>query len=272
MTTPQPHLDSPRFDWMQATIRDDVDLITETLAGTLGGDIEKGRGLNGYRASNVIKRHDETLARVLYGGNGNPHLIASGVATDEVVPVLRGAWSGIHEVTRMDSAQDFDQANGYDRLHGIMTEIADTSKLTSTEIESTRNGVRSRTIYLGSPSSRVRVRLYEKGKFEHQEGHAESPENWVRMEAQIRPTGLNARVLSSSLDAGEVWGLSGWTRELAKQAMTLDVKRVTMQQRREPDYARAIDAMRSQYGATLARALEVEGSWQAVGQLLRVFE
>lgn len=264
-------LDSPRFDWMQATISDDVDLITETLAGTLGGDIEKGRGLNGYKASNVIKRHDETLVRVLYGGNGNPHLIASGAATDDVVPVLRGAWPGIHEVTRMDSAQDFDQEGGYDTLHAIMIEQAHASKLTSTEIESTRNGVRSRTIYLGSPSSRVRVRLYEKGRFEHQEGHTDTPEFWVRMEAQIRPTG-DARRMASDIDALGAWGLSRWTRELAWHAMGANVEAITMQQRRDPDYARAIAALSRQYGGVLARALEVEGSWDGVGRLLGVVE
>lgn len=255
---------------MQATIRDDVEVITEVLADALRADVEPGRGLNGYRASNVIKRADETLARVLFGGNGNPHLIASGVATDDVVPVLRTGWGGEHEVTRMDTAQDFDQVGGYDRLNAVMLDLADSSRLAVTHIESTRNGVRSRTTYLGAPSSRVRVRLYEKGCFEHQGGHTEASLGWVRLEAQIRPTGVEARTLSGSLDAQEAWGLSSWTRDLAHSAMGADVERVTMRQRREPDYARAIEAMRRQYGGVLERALAVEGSWEGVGRLLGV--
>lgn len=272
MPASTPALDSPRFDWMQATIRRDVVDIAETLAGSLGGDIDEGRGLNGYRASKVIKRRDETLARVLYGGNGNPHLIATGACTDDVVPVLRGAWSGEHEVTRMDSAQDFDQEGGYDRLHGIMLAVAESSRLGVTEIESTRNGVRSRTTYLGAPSSRVRVRLYEKGRFEHQEGRAGAPLHWVRMEAQIRPTGVPARMMAGELDAMQAWGMSKWTCELAELAMGAEVERVTMQLHREPDYMRAIRSLSRQYRATLERAIEVEGSWEAVGRLLGIVE
>ena len=251
MTTSVPVLSKARFDWMQATIREDVDLIAETLAGTLGGEVQTGRGLNGYRASRVIKRDDETLARVLFGGNGNPHLITSGATTDEVVPVLRGAWSGVHEVTRMDTAQDFDTVGGYDQLHALMQELAQASKLSVTEIESTRNGVRSRTMYLGAPSSRVRARLYEKGAFEHQLGNSAASESWVRLEAQIRPTGQHARPVATGLDALESWGLSRWTRDLARLAMGAEVEPVTMQLKREPDYMRAIRALEKQYGATL---------------------
>lgn len=271
MSTPQASLYSPRFDWMQATIRDDVEVIVDTLESALYGTVEKAGGLNGYRESRIVKRNEETLARVLFGGNGNPHLIASGAATDEVVPVLRAGWPGVHEVTRMDTAQDFIQEGGYDRLHAVMIALAESNKLTVTEIESLRNGIRSRTLYLGAPSSRVRVRLYEKGQFERQQGRGDSPENWVRLEAQIRPTGSMARNRASELDALESWGLSQWTRDLARQAMGADVEPVTMQLKREPDYMRTMRLLERQYGATLTRALEVEGSWDAVGRLLGVF-
>jgi hypothetical protein len=271
MNTPTPHLQTPRFDWMQATVREDAAEVSDVLAGTLGGGLEAGRGLNGYHRSNVVKREGETLARVLYGGpNGWPHVIATGAATDDVVPVVRAAWPDMHEVTRMDSAQDFDQSGGYDKLHAVMLEVAEAAGLSVTEIESTRNGVRSRTTYLGAPSSRIRVRLYEKGKFERQEGREGASEDWFRLEAQIRPTGQNARRNASILDAAEAWGTSRWTRQLAQLAMGLDVEPVTMQARREPDYMRAIRALQAQYGATLQRALEVEGSWDAVGVLLGV--
>jgi len=252
---------------MQATILEDVDLIADTLAGTLGAGIETGRGLNGYRASRVIKRDGETLARVLFGGNGNPHLIATGAATDEVVPVLRAAWSGEHDVSRMDSAQDFEQVGGYDRLRGVMLAKAESAKLSTLQMESTRNLIRSRTTYLGSPSSRVRVRLYEKGCFEHQMGHSDASLDWVRLEAQIRPSGLGRRI-AAELDPAGAWGFAAWTRDLARDALGVNVERVTSRPRREPDYMRAVRALRRQYGATLAEVLEVEGSWDAVGRLL----
>lgn len=258
---------------MSATVRDDVDEITRTLATALDGDVSDARGLNGYRASHVIKRDDETLARVLYGGSpgGNPHVIASGVATDEVVPIIRGAWEGIHEVTRMDSAQDFDQEGGYERLRSVMVGIADAQRISIYSMESTRNGVTSRTTYLGAPSSRVRVRLYEKGRYEAQEGRPGS-ENWVRLEAQVRPTGKAARLRAAELDPLATWGQARWMRDLAREAMGVDVEPVTMQLRREPDYMRAIRSLEKQYGATLRRALEVEGNWESVGRLIGVLE
>lgn len=267
-----PTLETPRFDWMQATIREDPEQISDLLAGTLGGELQPARGLNGYHRSNILKRKDETLARVLYGGpNGWPHVITTGAATDDVVPVVRAAFPGMHEVTRMDSAQDFDQEGGYERIRGVMIEVAEAFGLSQTDIESTRNGQRSRTTYLGSPSSRVRVRLYEKGRFERQEGR-DASEHWFRLEAQIRPTGTHARRTAAELDAAEAWGMSKWTRWLAASAMSIDVPQITMQLRRDPDYMRAIRHLERQYRATLERALEVEGSWEAVGRLIGVIE
>jgi hypothetical protein len=239
------------------------------LAGTLGAELEPGRGLNGYHNSMIVKRDGETLARVLYGGpNGWPNVVASGAATDDVDPVMRTAWDR-REVTRMDTAQDFDQLGGYDSVRAVLVDLHERSGISKFEIESTKNGVRSRTIYLGSPSSRVRVRLYEKGMFEHQLGNEEASLGWFRLEAQIRPTG-DARVAAAQLDASEAWGFSRWTRELAQLTMGLDVERVSMQLKRDPDYARAIDALRRQYSATLESAMKVEGSWDAVGRLLGV--
>lgn len=270
MTTSQPQLDSPRFDWMQATVYDDVLEISTTVADALDGEVFDARGLNGYRASKVVKRSDETLARVLYGGNGNPHLMTTGACADEVVPVLRGAWPDAHQVTRMDSAQDFDQEGGYDALHEVLLEVAAAAGLTVTEMQSTRQGYRSRTTYLGAPSSRIRVRLYEKGLFERQEGRTAAPEHWVRLESQIRPTGVTARLRAAQLDAAEAWGFARWTRDLAELVLGVDVDGVRMQVHREPDYMRAIRSLERQYGPTLRRALEVEGSWEAVGRLLGV--
>jgi hypothetical protein len=260
---------STRFDWMSATIRDDVIDISDTIALALGGDISDGRGLNGYRASKVVKRDDETLARVLYGGNGNPHVIASGAPTDEVVPVIRAVWGDAHEVTRMDTAQDFDQEGGYERLRSVLSRLADAHRITLMTMESTRRGITSRTTYLGSPTSRVRVRLYEKGCFEQQE-RREASGDWVRLEAQIRPTGRDARTRAAHLDSLEAWGISRWTRELAREAMGADVEPVVMRLHREPDYMRAMRSLQRQYGPTLERALEVEGSWDNVGRLLGI--
>lgn len=255
---------------MQRTIHEDPKEIFEVLSGTLGAELEPGRGLNGYHHTMAVQRAGETLARVMYGGpNGWPNVVTSGPATDDAEPVMRTAWDR-SEVTRMDSAQDFDTEGGYDSVRALMFALHARSGVSRHEIESEKNGVLSRTMYLGSPSSRVRVRLYEKGRMEQQMGHAEASPNWFRLEVQVRPTGSEARVRAGQMDASEVWGFSRWTRELAQLAMGLDVAQVTMQLRRDPDYERAVAALRRQYGSTLEKVLRVEGSWDAVGRLLGV--
>ena len=263
-------LKTPRFDWMQKTIPEDPAEIYEVLAGTLGAELIPGRGLNGYHRSMAVERDGETLARVMFGGpNGWPNVVTSGAATDDVEPVLRDAWDR-QEVTRMDSAQDFDSEGGYDRVRGLLVDLHERSRLSKYEMESTKLGIRSRTTYLGSPTSRVRVRLYEKGMFEHQLGNVDQSMTWFRLELQVRPTGQPARLRAAEVDASDAWGFSRWSQELAAGVMGLEVDQVTMQLKREPDYTRAIRALQRQYGATLEKALQLEGSWDAVGRLLGV--
>lgn len=258
---------APRFDWMQATVTEDPLQLAELLAGNLRADVSDGKGLNGYRASYVLKRRDETLARVLYGGaNGRPHVIATGAATDDVVPALRLGWRDAHTVTRMDSAVDFVNPYGYDMVREVLLRIA--GRMQVQEIESVKAGHRSRTLYLGAPASRVRVRLYEKGQFERQKGNDDAPDGWFRLEAQIRPDGLQARQRAAQLDPTESWGQSPMLRKLAAEVMGIDVEPVSLQLKREPDYMRALHYLVKQYGPTLGRALEDVGSWEAVGKLL----
>lgn len=265
-------LKTPRFDWMQRTIPEDPAEIYDVLAGTLGAELVPGRGFNGYHQSMGIFRDGETLAKVAFGGpNGWPNVVTSGAATDDVEPVLRNAWDR-QQVTRMDSAQDFDSEGGYDRVHAVLVDMHESTRLSKMEVESVKLGVRSRTTYLGSPTSRVRVRLYEKGMFEHQLGNTEASFGWFRLELQVRPTGQPARLRSAELDASEAWGCSRWSQELAQVVMGLDVDQVTMRIKREPDYMRAVRALQRQYSATLEAALKVEGSWDAVGRLLGVLK
>jgi len=254
---------------MQTTVHEDPKEIWDTLEGTLGGVLESARGLNGYEKSMIVKRDGETLAKVFYGGyNGWPNVLASGAATDDVAPVVRSAWP-VHEVTRMDSAQDFDAEGGYEKVRAVLVDLSERVGISRREIESVVRGIRSRTTYLGSPSSRVQLRLYEKGMFEQQLGNESAPSSWFRLEGQFRPTGP-ARSRASELNASEAWGCSPWTREVASVVMNLDVDRVTMHLKRDPDYLRAVQALQRQYTATLQKVLQVEGSWDAVGRLLGV--
>lgn len=260
----------PRWDWMQETVREDPGLIAEVLAGTLGAELQSGRGMNGYERSSAVVRDGETLARVAFGGaNGWPNVIATGPSAEDVTPVLREAWPELRATTRFDSANDFDEAGAFDVLAGMLRAEAARTGMFINEMSSVRNGVQSRTVYLGAPGSRVRIRLYEKGRFEQQQGR-EASEHWARLEAQVRPSTREARAAASQMSSTDAWGFSPTLRKLAQEALGLTVLPVRMRAHREPDYARSIEQCGMQYRAVLARALEVEGSWEAVGRLLGV--
>jgi hypothetical protein len=263
---------------MQCTIPADAKELAVSLTERLGGEFEPGRGMLGYAGSFVVSRRHETLAKVLHSGmdGGDPHVVVTGAASDELVPVLRDGWP-VHRVTRMDSAQDFSDdaegafrwASGFDYVREVLLKIAGTKHQVQ-EMSSVKNGHLSRTVYIGAPASRVRVRLYEKGQFERQKGNEDADGGWYRLEAQIRPTGHPARDRAASLDATEAWGQSPLLRTLAQEVMGLDVQPVAMQQKRDPDYERALHFLVKQYGPTLEKAMENEGSWQEVGRLLGV--
>ncbi len=258
-----------RFDWMQATVAADPLVLSDSLAELLGAEQENARGLNGYASSKILKRDGETLARVNYGGgNGNPNVVASGAATDDFVPVLRAGW-GDHQVTRFDSASDFSAPGGFEQLRAVLLELAG-SRRSVEHIESTKKGVRSRTVYIGASTSQVRVRLYEKGQFERQKGHDDADADWFRLEAQIRPKTYDARRRSSELGPVEAWGQSPFLRQLAADVLKVDVKPMAMNLRRDPDYERALHFLKKQYGKTLETAMFHEGSWEAVGRLLGI--
>lgn len=258
-----------RFDWMQITPKVDPEAAYGNLSLSLGGRLERVRGINGYTAGMTVVRNEETLASVYFGGvNPFPNIKVTSWACDEVVPVMRSLWPGRHEVTRADTAVDFDEAGGFEVVSYVLQKYANTRHIEIQHIESTRNGVRARTVYLGAASSRVRLRAYEKGSKDLQDG-LEGSSNAYRVELQVRPTG-EVRGRASALSPDALWGVTPWARSLAAEVLKLPVEPVIMQPRREPDYMRAIRALRSQYGSTLSRALEVEGSPEAVLRLLEV--
>ena len=261
-----------RFDWYQTTIDRDPQAVYTGLSLALGAtSLENVRGVNGFTQGVSVKRDEESLAVVYFGGrNPLPNVKTTSWATDDVAPAIRALWPTRHEVTRVDSAADFDEPDGYLRVAYVLGRYAKRRGIYIETKTSTRNGVTAATTYLGAASSRVRLRLYQKGLKDRQDG-LEASEDWYRCELQIRPTG-DGRVVAATVTPDGAWGFSSWSRAIAEEVMSISPDPIVMQPRREPDYMRAIRALRTQYGSILARALEVEGSPEAVLRLLQVIE
>jgi hypothetical protein len=277
-----------RFDWMQATVREDALRLVETLAAGLDADVTDGRGMNGYTRSFRLQKGGDTVGTVLAGGrNGNPNAFASGDATDAFVPVLRAAYAGDHYVTRMDCAEDLCAPGLFDELTNIARAIADEKKLRLRTDGDWLREIDGRTLYIGAPTSPVRVRIYEKGKQLlstqrstgvlrtaradvsgglHLDTSGEPDPNWVRVEAQVRPT-KEAREAASAVSPEGGWGYAAWTQEFAARVLDVNVERVVQQTWRQSDADRALAFMVAHYGATAEHFATQLGSWEAFGEM-----
>lgn len=278
-----------RFDYYAARVEvPPPELIGQVLK--LGHELRPCDGLaKAYRYQQGFQVHHHqrgVVATVFAGGNGaHPFAFASSDATDSFVDLVRGNWPEQHLPSRMDSAQDFNDSSAFKRLRRIGREVAKERGLAFPAISDELNPKAGRTQYLGSPKSDYRVRLYEKGWeqvgklgivapgglpddfriLNESTGELVKPADWVRLEAQCRPEGEEARRLAAIASPEQAWGFTAWTHELAKRALALDLERLYIRTRKRSTDEQALHWMCGQYSNMLQRLKGDLGDWQAVG-------
>lgn len=255
------------WDWSSTTHesfddqqRADVRRVAGDLVDALGGFHHlPGKGLQGWtRSVEVYDCDGFELGRVYLGGRDDVHVVSTSAAAD----VVRRDVVGLHgaRTARVDTRVD--TLVPFDALTAVCEDAAATYNMVVTEIASRRGGDSlGRTLYLGSPRSMVRVRVYEKW--------LESPGQYVegtnRVEVQLRPVSqMKARV--SELTPAETFCATKTTRDLAERlgadvadAGSLRVKRGT------PELEQTLAAMGTQYRRAVSRHLErSEGDWGRV--------
>jgi hypothetical protein len=261
-----------RFDAYTATTRaarsGDLLGILEQFRG--GGErMRQGRAYHGFERKVALTTDGGSeWASVLWGGtHGDLVMVeAKGERTPHVVKALR-SWCPAHRCTRVDSCADVDEPGAWDRLHQVALDVKARRGLRGERRGDWDFPEDGRTQYLGSASSAVRVRLYEKGK-EPELRHL-GRFDLVRLEVQVRPVRA-ARELYSGLDAVEVWGASAFTRELAARLLELDVAPAPagwLSKGSQRDIALGFAA--EQYGRHFESLAEELGDWQCVGLQLR---
>lgn len=249
------------WDW-SATTHDGRDGIVNDLLGALGAEVAlPGKGLQGWSQS--VKAYDAggyLLGSVYFGGGRDDvHVLSTSSAAHWARPAVVGMDRArtARVDTRVDTLLPFEE------LAGVCSAAAASYGSRITRMESSERGVSlGRTVYLGAPSSAVRVRIYEKW--------LESPGQYVegtnRVEVQLRPASkVKERV--SSWTSAETFCASRVTRDLAQRLgddlapeATLHVKRGT------PDLKRTLEVMGEQYGNAARRWLDVSGG--DVGEVL----
>lgn len=242
-----------------------VDDLLEQLPYS-GLDLIREKGKNNYQHADVIKDgRGETVCMVLHGGNGGkPHLRSQGVYSPDIATIVRGFWPD-HPVTRADVAIDFDGQDAFRKLHAMLDGQAERRGLKVDMVgdwRTNRDPLSGRTYYLGSRTSTVFMRLYEKGlqqlaKYKNSDQPVSV--DWTRLEIEVKPQNPKSRYRAAHLQPVEFWGVTTWSRDILRMACSLDVERVNMNLKRESEALTASKHMVSQYRQTLMRASAESG-------------
>lgn len=255
-----------RWDWYQSTVMvqdpQQSGLVKVLLEAWPLSDWAPAKNLNGYLFGGQIKRGDRTLCHVCWGGQSGVNCKSTSDESSTLADALT-KFGKPHLPTRVDSCEDWEQEGLFTSMAATLVQFAQDNRLAINQQGDWVRG-ESRTLYLGSKDSPVRLVIYEKG---YEQG-GDAPKDWVRLEVRVRPK-REHRVRVAEWTPNEAlcaaWipaalATLGWDH-LEKQAVGTVWKR--------SDAERARSALLKQYGAIIAQwAFEV-GSWESFGPVLQ---
>lgn len=256
-----------KWDWYQSTVAVEdpgsSGLVNCLLRAWEFSDFVPAKNLNGYHYGGQIVRGERVLCHLCWGGQPGVNVKTT---SDESHVLARAlADFGIeHLPTRVDSCLDWEEDGLFDSLAASLIEFAQLGKgLAINQQGDWTRGI-GRTLYLGSPSSPVRLVLYEKG---YEQG-GDAPLNWVRLEARVRPKKEHrAEVASWSPEHAFA---AGWIAAACKHIGLDDLeKRAVGTIWKRTDDEKTRWAMLRQYGPALRKWLcECGGDREEFGRQL----
>lgn len=258
-----------RFDWYQATVYvndpESGGLLSHLMAAWDLVDLVPDRGMHGYLHGAKIVRGDHKLCTIWWGGNPGVNVTSTSDDSPVLVKALRS--SGLrYGVTRADACADWVEEGCFDSLSAHLIQFAQDNRIS---IEQRGDWVRgtSRTLYLGSEKSPIRICLYEKGYERRKNVGGDAPLDWTRLEVRVRPKGEH-RISSASWDSIHFFS-AGWVSDaLEFLGWNQLQKRSVGIVWRPDDTERSRQAFIRQYGAVLSVWADELGSWEALGQAI----
>lgn len=239
-------LDQFFFDWFQVTLPnregkascmvggpEEVEAISAAFDWARANGLHPGRvggGHNGYRAALPFTEGPEScdpVFRVNSGSTGGlmPNLMLTGGhgACARLAPALQKAFSGAR-LSRADAALDWSQAGLWDALHRMAKTLAKgNAKLGGVRTIESDTG---RTFYLGSRTSTVSLRVYEKDRERAAKGVIDAADidpNLIRIEWTFRPQS-KSKAGMAMLSPGQMIRSSVWARDfMARAAAIMEV-------------------------------------------------
>lgn len=241
------------WDWSATTHAAREGAVGDLMTSLEARVAVPGRGLQGWSQSvRAFDGEGYCTGAVYFGGRDDVHVISTSAAADRARrSVVRRDPSA--RTSRVDTRVD--TLVPWDDLRGVCEDVAG-QKARITYMESSLRGESlGRTLYVGAPTSAVRVRVYEKW--------LESPGQYLegtnRVEVQLRPPS-RAKSMVTAWGPAETFCASELTRRLASQLGTDVARPGTLQKARAtPDLERTLESMGEQYGPAVERWLAVSG-------------
>ena len=158
-------------------------------------------------------------------------------------------------MTRCDVAVDLYGDTVFAELEQTATRVAGEHGLVLRKIAHPIDSKLGETIYVGSRSSAVFCRIYEKGKADRSRMLDVDPgdlDRWVRIELELKPQ-KDMKALAARIEPEEFWGVSSWTLQLAAEALKLAPEPIPFHPRRTTSDERSFIWMCNQYRNLLHR-------------------
>ena len=265
------------FDYARATVDGvSAEQLLGVLQASLGDigrrvEIEQGASVRHYSEHVVLKdRLGNVCADVFWGGqNRRPNVEAKGSNAPLIVPILRQHWA--HRPSRIDVKRDA-------TAPGLFAALRELAFAYSSERNLALGGWdnyhpdKGNTLYLGSRTSQVMLRIYQPGlKRAQEEGRTgdeigDQERDAVRVELEFKPEKQAAKLAAASLSPDQLWGVSTWTADFAGEVFAMNVQPISISERRESKRNRALRFMATQYRAHLESLLaECQGDVTMVG-------
>ena len=258
-----------RFDYYRCSPRADLMELLSVLEYELAdafGPIRRGeRPPVRYYAEGVefLDATDNAVCSVLWGGrNARPNVLASGSSAHVVAGIVRREWW--HQPSRLDSKLDLLAPGMFDTLREATRVFAGRWNIGRyTVFNDDRD--KGDTIYLGSRTSQVYVRLYQPGlKRAQEDGRVagdilQDERDTVRIELEFKPQNARAKARAATVSPVECWAVSRWSADLLEELLAMNVTPISVAMRRESNRDRALRFMCDQYRVHLLGLLEEHG-------------
>jgi hypothetical protein len=156
---------------------------------------------------------------------------------------------GTHRVTRCDVAIDLYGREAFAQTEALAMSIAAEERLQVRKIATPLDRTAGETVYIGSRSSALFVRIYEKGKADraaYGDVCADTLEPWVRCELEVKPQ-KDMKATAALMPPDAFWGCSAWTSRLAQEAFEMSPEAIPFHPRRTASDDRAWATMCAQY-------------------------